>query len=167
MRWLRWRKRRVKGRKGAVTVEFALAIVPFLIMVLGIVEVGLVSYSSATLRNGVFETARVIRTNSQGCKTNAQIKEMICRNTLFAPGCETNLEVSRNVLDEGWGSDTISGGGSGDETASGGDVVVVEATYTWRNLSPLLKGIVGDDEGKLRFAQRFVFQTEPFGPVTC
>ncbi len=159
-----------RDRGGAVTVEFMLALTPFLILLLGIIEIGLLAFSGATLRNGTYEAARITRTNSQGCLTQAQIEAIICDNALFAPACDSRLEATRRVLANGWGSDAddLTGGAPvDDDSAAGGDVVLVTATYEWQTISPLISSIIGDENGEISLTQRFVFQNEPFAGTSC
>ena len=162
---------RRSDRRGVVTVEFMLVATPFLVLILGAIEIGMIALSSATLRNGVHDAARIVRTNSEGCVTQERIEELVCENTMFAPGCAERLEATRRVLNDGWSSTGADFVGQADDEdnnqAAGGNVVVVTAVYPWRTVSPLIGVIMGDENGELRFNQRFVFQTEPFGDAAC
>ncbi len=48
------------GRRGAMAVEFALVVVPFLLIVLGLLQVGLTFGAAAALNEAATETARAI-----------------------------------------------------------------------------------------------------------
>lgn len=48
------------GRRGAVAVEFAMVVVPFLLIVLGLVQVGLTFGAMAALNEAATETARAL-----------------------------------------------------------------------------------------------------------
>lgn len=48
------------GRRGAIAVEFALVVVPFLVIVLGLLQVGLTFGTAAALNEAATETARAI-----------------------------------------------------------------------------------------------------------
>lgn len=158
----------LKRRDGAVTVEFGLALVPFLLLVLGILELGLIAFSSSTLRNGAYEAARVTRTSSQTCLTNAQIERLVCDATLFAPDCQNRLDVTRRVLGNGWGAGANELLNGVDQNASrGNDVVAVEARYRWTFVTPLIGTVIGDQNGEINFSQRFIVQNEPFDDTTC
>lgn len=50
----------LSGRRGAVAVEFAMVVVPFLLIVLGLVQVGLTFGVLAALNEAATETARAI-----------------------------------------------------------------------------------------------------------
>ncbi|MEL6316663.1 MAG: TadE/TadG family type IV pilus assembly protein [Pseudomonadota bacterium] len=165
-------RRALKGdRRGTVTIEFMLALTPFLLLLLGIIEVGMVAFSSATLRNGTYDAARIVRTNSGGCVSQDEIETLICQNTVFAPNCTERLEATRRVMNGAWGSSSgeLLGteGDPDDDQVDGGDVVVVTAVYRWRAVSPLISAFIGNEDGELLMNQRFVFQTEPFGATTC
>ena len=54
-------------RKGATAVEFALVVPVFLVMVMGVVEVGRVLWIKATMQHAVEQTTRYFMVNNAAC----------------------------------------------------------------------------------------------------
>lgn len=135
----------LRDRSGATAVEFGLVAVPFLVVVLGILELALIFLVSGTLDTA---TAAVARESSmlETRPTTAAVAERICAAMpSFGRACDTALEVNMTAL-----------GATGGE----GGIVVVRAVYGWPLLSPLVGRALPSGEGRLSFVATSAFRLE-------
>lgn len=173
--WKRSRSRAFsRSRKGAAAVEFTLVAFPFFLLIMSIIEFGLIGLSSATVKNGVREAARMSRVGSAQCMSREEMTTAICENSTFAPNCEANMDVRQIVFSTGWQANideqtaTFDDATTNDfQVARGGDVVVVQAVYSWEIVSPIVSPFLGDREGNFPFRQSFAFQAEGFAAQAC
>lgn len=132
-------------RRGATTVEFGLVAVPFLVLVLGILELGLVFVASGSLDTATAEAARATSL-SGNAPTEAAMAERICSTMpAFGRDCDGALQVRLQQLD----------GGSG---APG--IVVVRAVYRWPLISPLIGRALPGADGAIAFVATSAFRLE-------
>lgn len=132
-------------RRGATTVEFGLVAVPFLVLVLGILELGLVFLASGLLDTA---TAEAVRTTSMAgnAPTEGAMAEQICAAMpTFGRNCDTALEVSLDTL----------GAGSGQPA-----IVLVRAVYRWPLISPLIGRALPAGDGSIAFVATGAFRLE-------
>jgi Flp pilus assembly protein TadG len=172
-------KRRLCGffrhRRGAAAVEFALLAFPFFLIIASILEIGLVSLSGVMMQQGVREAARGALTGSGACRSREQLAGEICQGAAILPQCGSRLELKQVVFPSGWQNDihqsAATAGSPGQQSdfsaPNGGDVVVVQATYRWSTISPIVSPFLGDGQGELEIRNSFAFQTEPYGTSTC
>ena len=174
----RGQRRRVGlwGCKGGVaSLEFALLAFPFFLIIASILEIGLISLSGVMMQQGVREAARSALTGSGACRSREQMAGEICQGAGILPECVARLQLKQVVFPSGWQDDIHNSaaqagtnGNQPDFTApNGGDVVVVQATYRWRTISPIVAPFIGDGNGELEMRNSFAFQAEPYGTSTC
>lgn len=162
-RWLGF----VRNRRGTTAVEFAFLSIPFILLVGGILEIGLIAMSSASLKNGVREAARLGRVGTAACMSQGEMQTLICSNSPVLRECESRLAINRKRID-GWGGDSATQVGGDDfDNVSGGDIIVASAKYEWKILAPFISEMVGDTNGNFTFQQSFAYQAEPFGQSDC
>lgn len=138
----RWCGLRQFGRdpSGASALEFALVAVPFVLLLLAVLQVGLVYFANFTLENATAQGARLIRTGqAQAQKFDAgAFKNEVCKHlSAMLPCANLKLDVRRfasfsgadltNPLDSSGNMKTSFSYDPG----QGGDVVVVRAFYPW------------------------------------
>lgn len=153
---------------GSTLVEFAMITGPFLLILTGIIEVALLVIGSVDLKDSTNDVAREIRVGNAQCMSRAEIKEAICLQTTLLPDCSDRLTVQEASAPLGFGSgmsDLLEGDTF--EKVQGGQVVVVESTYRWAIISPLVAELIGDENGDIEIQQSFVFQNETFGAQAC
>jgi len=156
-------------------VEFAIVAIPFFGLLLGIVEVALIFFTSQLIDSGVTEAARLIRTGqaqTQGF-TAAQFKQEVCSRILVLSDCETSLkldvrtyqdfETTQSKLDN-----PIDKNGNLIEDFDyqpgvGGDIVLVRVFYEWPMITPNLGLGPGNlANGDRLLATTVAFRNEPF-----
>lgn len=165
-----------EANRGAVAVEFAIILLPFLVMMFATVELGMVFMTSSTLQNATDEAARRIRTGEfQAVSTSkAQFKTLVCNNMSWLSGsCATNLTVDVQTFSDFGG---IGGAAAIDPTAfnpnntcwsagKAGDIVLVRTYYKWKIFTPFLdQSLVnmGNGSSKRLITAAASFRNEPW-----
>ena len=131
-------------RRGSSAVEFALVCVPFLILVLGIVELGFMLLVSVLLDGAVADTAKAMQeTNDVGVLSAADVRTtLLCPRLLGLVACDAGL-----ILDVA-PTDTVVGGGTRGAVVERFDlgaereVIAVRAYKAWRPFTPLLRPLL-------------------------
>jgi Flp pilus assembly protein TadG len=166
-----WRLR--KDRRGAVMVEFALLMLPFLILVFGIFEVGLVIWGGLELDNATNDAARLVRTGqAQSGKFDAnRLKQEVCAHVSLLFDCTSKLRLDVRTFTS-FASMTapqpLTAQGNFQQNFSfqmGGaqEIVLMSAYYEW----PLLNIVSSMSLSNMASGNRLLqasaaFQNEPF-----
>lgn len=159
-------------------IEFAIVGIPFLMIILGIVEMGLAFFVNRIIDNAVLETARVVRTGqAQKAAFSADdFKDDICSNL---PGFLCNkdkfiVDVTTYTNFSDLGSMESLFDDDGDLKDSfdfnigcASSIVVARVVYRW----PMFTALLQFDSGDTGSAERLLFSTavfrnEPF-PWSC
>jgi Flp pilus assembly protein TadG len=170
------RAARAFGReeKGATAVEFGLVALPFLGLLLAIIETAVLFLAGQTLESAVDNTARLIRTGQaqEDGLTGDTFKAQICNEALVLPSCTDRLHIdvrTYSKFSDMSVSDPIDKSGNADYTTfiynagHGGDIVLVRAYYEWPTFSRLLGlNFANLSNGKHLLAAVTAFKNEPF-----
>jgi Flp pilus assembly protein TadG len=145
IRRLAWRaspRRFMRRQDGAVAVEFALILLPFLALMFGIMETALVFFADQTLETAVTESARLIMTGqAQTSNLTAQtFKDQVCSRIYGLFNCPGGVYVNVQTYTS-FGSITntppldangnLVTSGMGYQPGGPGDIVVVRLYYQW------------------------------------
>ena len=169
-------RRFCKASQGAVAVEFAVVLLPFLVLMFGTIELGMVFMASSTLQSATDSAARQLRTGEfQATNTSkAQFKTLVCNNmTWLKTPCSSYLTVDVQTFANLAGT---SGAGAIDPSnfkpnttcwspGQAGDVVLVRTYYEWHVFTPLLdQSLVnmGSGSGKRLITAATSFRNEPW-----
>jgi Flp pilus assembly protein TadG len=158
---------------GAAAIEFALVALPFLLLLLGMFEVGLIFFAGTSLQAAVESAARHIRTNDLGASPSAAqsvFKQLICDRAEFLK-CgliQVNVETKPDFSTASFSS-PIKKDGTLDPKlskftpATGCQVVLVRAFYEWPTFTPMLSALLGNlKDGNHLLIGAAAFRTEPF-----
>ncbi len=149
-----------RHRDGGVTVEFAIMVIPFLMLIFGIIELGLILVVDLNLTNATLILARQIRVGSMiaaggsvatssGSVINlSDFKQAICNNIKLVPNatCLSNLQIDMRTLSTFTGN-TVPNPVSGRSFSSSalcfysgasGNIVELRAFFLWPLFSPVL-----------------------------
>jgi Flp pilus assembly protein TadG len=167
-------RRFAAARRGATAVEFALVAAPFLALMFGVLELGLVFMVSTTLDNATEAAARTIRTGQlqNGGGSANSFKTAICDNmSWLGSSCSSKLYVDVRTFPK-FANVTLTDpttGGAFDATkttfvpGNGEDIVVVRAYYEWSLVMPLLNAGLGTlSNGKRLIYSTVTFRNEPY-----
>jgi Flp pilus assembly pilin Flp len=160
--------------RGATAVEFGIVAVPFIALMMAIIETALVFFAGQFLETSVSQAGRLIRTGQaqQQGLTAATFKTLICGEISDLFDCEGGLyvDVKRYPtfadIDLGKPVD-VNGVFKPDafdyDAGHGGDIVVVRAFYEWPTFVNKLGNDMGDlANGKHLLAATTAFRNEPF-----
>ncbi len=92
--WKHWFQKYKTNKDGATAIEFAILALPFLALLLSIIEVAIVFFISSTLTHAMNESARDIRTGEfqSTCQGADSFKAMVCDNMSTLGSC-SNLRI--------------------------------------------------------------------------
>lgn len=170
-------RRFARAREGATAVEFALIALPFMGLIFGILELGMVFMVSTTLDNATETAAREIRTGQlQSDKgTVASFKSTVCGEmSWLGSSCDANLYLQVKKFPQFSDIDITDPETSDDLEemktkpedyfVPGGpqDIIVVRAYYQWDLITPLLNKGLQTIDGKRLIVSTVTFRNEPF-----
>jgi Flp pilus assembly protein TadG len=165
-------RRFAKDKQGVAAVEFAMIAAPFFMILLGILEVAMIIFTSLIMENGVIEAAREIKTGqfqSTG-GGEAEFKTLVCQKMTAVVKCGANLHVDVTTFND-FGSTSFTdpmatgtfGQNFGYNSAAAGQVVLVRVYYFHNISTPLLGAFFANyGSNKRIITWSAAFETEPF-----
>jgi Flp pilus assembly protein TadG len=174
-----WITRFLRHERGAAAVEFALVATPFLALLFGIIELGLVFMGSVTLDNATQAAARQVRTGQVVSPSTTSGKEIartafrdsICDGMGWMKGdCMKNLVVDVRTFDQfndvsyddPIKNKTFDPGEMTFDTGGPSQIVLVRAYYPWKLYVPLASGAMERTPGKTLLTSITTFRNEPY-----
>jgi len=166
------RRRFLARDDGAAGLEFAFVVMPFLLLLMGVIEVGLAMFVSTQLQGATAEAARQIRTGSvQGAADPVTaFRDLLCDGLVAATACDDRLVMDVRAYDS-FGDVVFpsfynaAGQAEGTEFSAGGagQTVLVRVAYNWTIQTPFLATFLANDgdDGRIMNAAT-VFRNEPF-----
>lgn len=175
-------------RRGATAVEFALVALPFLILVYGVFELGLLFLALTTLQNATDQASRLLRTGQTGQAsgaTQASFRNTICEQmNWMVSDCKARLVVDVKVYTSFTSgladsqpdvvqSDPSAPGDSSKntfhpdrarfETGNQQQIVLVRVFYPWKLLFPLKNSaLVNLADGSHLLTASAAYRNEPW-----
>ena len=159
------------GEDGATAIEFAVLALPFLMLLLAVIEVGIMFFATQVLETGVEGAARLIRTGQAQAFSQAQFKVEVCNRISSMFNCDElkldarpyaqfgGLDLDKPIDDDG----NLAIGGMVFNPGVGGDIIVVRAFYEWPIVASFLGEYFGDlSNGNRLLASTAAFRNEPF-----
>jgi len=164
-----------RGRAGSTAVEFAMIALPFLALIMGIIELSMIYLVSTTLENATADVARMVRTGqlqTSGTTQNASsFTTKICGELAWLSSCSSNLYVDVNKISS-WSSYSTTPptkNGQIDTTqlnfnmGGPGDIIMVRAFYQWTLFTPVLDGMAATlNGGTTLITSTSAFRNEPY-----
>ena len=167
-----------RAERGATAVEFALVAGPFLLLMIGVLELGLIFMVSVTLENATAMASRRIRTGelvavAAGAEaaSNTAFKNEICDDMgWMQTDCQANLWVDVNTVSdftsETLPSPVVAGafnpGTPNFKPGVAGSIVLVRAWYQWNLIAPLMNQALVKVPGKTLISSTATFRNEPY-----
>jgi len=167
------------ARDGATAIEFAIIATPFLMLMFGIIELGMVFLVSTTLQTATELASRKIRTGefqTSGATAKTDFLNLVCANMNWLQSdCASKLAVDVQVfptfaaLTAAPVNDptTFNPNNTNYAVPQASQIVLVRAYYQWTIFTPLLNAALvneGAGSGKRLIGSTAAFQTEPFPP---
>jgi Flp pilus assembly protein TadG len=168
-----------RARSGATAVEFAIVAMPFLFLLMGILQIGLIFFVQTDLDNAASLARRTIRTGefqqiygASGTSSAQAFRTLICNTMTVAPNCSTDLSVDVAVTPVFTGityANRLKQDGTFDNemrsinTGKGSEIVVVTISYRWPLYVPLVDQIFQTTtNGERIMVSTIAFRNEPF-----
>jgi Flp pilus assembly protein TadG len=165
---------------GATAVEFGLFAIPFVFLLIGMVEVGMLSTAGTLLQGGTDDAARLIRTGQAQNSGDAQaaFEDLLCEKVELLINCD-DLVFEAIAIDS---SDTGFGGiaddmtivdpvfdadgnlqPSGFDSGSHNSLVIIRVAYNYPLMTPFVGPFLADgaNNTKLLMATAII-QNEPY-----
>lgn len=167
-------KRWKKETTGTTAIEFSLVAIPFITMMLGIVEIALMYTAGSLLEGSTAAAARMIRTGQlqilNPTDPEAVFREALCSNIRALVSCNS-IQIEVVQLPDGF-MDAADYAPQFDEDGNlitrtftmGGssDVVLIRTAYRYPFMTPLLTPILGGASGSRLLMSTVVLETEPY-----
>ncbi len=161
-----------RQRRGFALLEFAVIAIPFFMLIIGIIEVGLVTWAGYELENATAAAARLVRTNQAQSAgyTAAQLQSQLCQNVVILSSCTSKVQLSVQTYATFAGITVASalnqnGGLRNDFTYSPGGpgaIVLLTAYYEWPLTSPLTSATLANlADGNYLLQSTIAFRNEP------
>lgn len=170
-------RRFARADRGATAVEFAIIALPFLTLLFGIIELGMVFMVSTTLQNATDNAARQIRTGqfqTSGANTKGDFKNLVCASmSWLSTPCATKLTVDVQTFatftalsNTGQvNAATFDPNNTCWSSGQPGDIVLVRTFYQWDIFTPMLNAALvnmGNGSGKRLINAATSFRNEPW-----
>lgn len=167
----------VKEERGATAVEFSLIGVPFIFMIVGVIEMSLMFASQSLLEYGTSQGARMVRTGQvQLGEGEAAFRDAICDAVSITPergfiDCDSiqyqvqTLDDFADAADEPPPTFDADGNLEDQGFDAGGvnDVVMIRVAYRYEILTPLMSSLLTNNNDNSRLmVSTTVLQTEPY-----
>ncbi|MBX2834821.1 MAG: pilus assembly protein [Micavibrio sp.] len=159
-------------KTATTAIEFGLLFIPYLMVILAIIELAIM-YTSASLLEGATQSAaRMIRTGQlqqSAADPQVQFRDKLCDYATVLIDCnKITVEVipivnftSYEDFDPEYDEDgnLIS---QGFDVGSSNDKILVRASYRYRLMTPFIGEILSGNTGYRLFMSTIVLQTEPY-----
>ena len=175
----RWKafRRFGRARDGMAALEFAIVVLPFFLLTIGLAEISMIGFAQTSLDFAVSETARQIRTGraQMGGLSEGEIQESLCDevNNFVVLSCDGNLFLDVNRFDSFVDADNgvqnpIQDGEFQDpgfqyNPGAPSDIVVVRAYYRWEIMTPMFEPVFSNvSDGQRILVSTMMFRNEPY-----
>ena len=166
----------LRQQRGVTAVEFAVIAIPFFLLIMGIIEVGLIFWAGYELENATAAAARLVRTGQaqNGGYTVDQLRAQLCRNVVILSDCNTKVKLSVQTFSTFAGI-TVSSAVDQDgklqtsfpySPGGPGAIVLLTAFYEWPLTTPLTSAALGNlGDGNYLLQTSFAFRNEPYPQI--
>lgn len=161
-----------KDRSGTTAIEFSLVGLPFVLFVIGTIEVCILFLAGSLMEGAVYDASRIIRTGQIQDAADAEdrFNEAICDHAGMLLDCdefqydvrvlgsfgeaadqEAQVDEEGNLVDQGFDAGGVS------------DIIMIRVSYRYPMMTPLIGDIFGTYENNSRLlVATTVFQSEPY-----
>lgn len=168
-------RRFARANEGAAAVEFAFVAIPFLLLVFGIIELGLIFLVSMTLENAMVTVDRRIRTGELKSATAQEFTTAVCgQMSWLEAGCSEAITLDVRVLPSFVNAKDLkrpTNGATCFDTGGPSSIMLVRGYYKWPLISPLMQQAMAGPSGDREVTFAAVFVNEPYSdkpePIKC
>ncbi len=162
----------IRNEDGVTAVEFSLLLAPYVMLVLGILEISLMFLSASLLEGATNDAARLIRTGQLQQSSEAPetvFRDALCSYAMVFVDCnEIDIEVQDMTSFGDFSSFAPSFDSDGNLISSGvsvggsNDRVLIRTAYRYEMMVPLVGGLLTGGQGSKLFMSTIVMQSEPY-----
>ena len=159
-----------RNENGVAMLEFAIIAVPFLALIIGMLEVGLIFWAGYELDNATFAASRLIRTGQAQTNklTQANMVTQICSQVPILSGCADSLQLTvqsfpsfnciANPTQKG-----CAAGANNFNLGGGSQIELVTSSYEWPLFNFATVALLSNlPDGNRLIQSTAVFKNEPF-----
>jgi Flp pilus assembly protein TadG len=160
----------LRDTRGVAAVEFALLATPLFVLLIGIVEVSLMYFTSSVMEGATKEVARQIRTGQiqETGDPVATFQSNLCDALFNVIDCSEVIFNVQTFDSFGDVSMTIEVDEDGEVVNTGfnpggaGEITVVRTIYRWEFITPLISEMMPSGLGGHMLVSTVAFQNEPY-----
>lgn len=156
-----------------MAIEFAIVSIPFVYMLVAIIELSLMFTSASLLEAATAIASRQIRTgaiqqaSSDSAAQEALFRQSLCANAVLMSCGEIEVEAVNIGSFGGFSGPQFDGGGNfesqGFDAGGVSDVILIRTFYRYNFMTPLIGQFLGENgSGARSFMSTIVLQTEPY-----
>ena len=159
-----------KRRDGAAAIEFALLVMPFLLITLGIIELSLMFLSASIVEGATDSAARLIRTGQIQQASGDQetmFRDALCQYSTALVTCEdmiVEVQTIENYTD--YTAPVYDADGTmisqGFDPGGSNDKVIIRVAFRYTMITPIVGPILNGADGGTQFISTIVMQSEPY-----
>jgi Flp pilus assembly protein TadG len=158
-------------RGGATALEFGVLVLPFILVMMFILDVAMMSLADSMLDRALHQVAREIKTGQAATKTASQFKTELCTATLGLFSCASNIYLNVQVVNS-FSSvsffNPVNTNGTMKSSfnfavGTAGDYMLVQGFLKWKSPAAALayyKGMLSD--GSVVLSSAVLFRNEPY-----
>jgi Flp pilus assembly protein TadG len=160
----------LRCRRGVAQIEFALVAIPFMLLLVGTLEIAVMFFTDSVIEGATKEAARQIRTGQvqESADPEAAFRAKLCKELFGIIDCSKvvfnvqtfssfssvsmpiEVDEDGNVVSTGF----LPGGSSA--------VTVVRSIYRWNFITPLISQVLPAPLGGHMLVSTVAFQNEPY-----
>lgn len=169
----------VKNKDGATAVEFAFFAIPFMFLLIGMVEIGMMSTAGTLLQGATDDAARLIRTGQAQKSADPQgtFEDKLCEKVQLLIDCDDLVyEVIKIDANQGFGGiadnmalvePSFDPDGNlesdGFDPGSENSLIITRVTYHYPMLSPFVGPFLADEGKNTKLLMSTaIIQNEPY-----
>jgi Flp pilus assembly protein TadG len=171
----------LRDRRAGAAVEFALVVLPFLMVLMVMINSALILLAGQVLQTAATSAGRLVLTGQaqNGNYTAAQFKTAVCASLTVMFNCASNLYIdveststssfsSINLANPTNSNGTLNTSGFGYSLGNPGDLVIVRLIYQWPIAGSGLVGAVMNpiSPSNYTLVATVAFRNEPYTPST-
>ncbi len=157
-------------KDGSTAIEFSMLVMPFLMIMFGIIEMSLMFVSASFLEFATDGAARTIRTGQlqqAGGDSQQQFRDALCERSVVLVDCnEMTIEVMTLDSYDDYTDAVYDADGnlvtSGFDAGGASDRVLIRVAYRYEMLTPIVGPLLHGSDGATVFVSTIVLQTEPY-----
>lgn len=162
-----------KAKEGSTAIEFSLMAVPYLVLSLGIIELGIMYASASMLEGATTSASRMIRTGqlqqSGSAAPQEDFENALCAYADVLLDC-TRVVVEvipmQSYMDYGDLAPQFDANGNmisaGFNAGGSSDRILIRTAYRYQMLTPFVGQLLAPPVGERLFMSTLVLQTEPY-----